>query len=58
MVYTSIYKSILGNITLASDEIGITGLCIEGTLGTILSIIGGAAVVCGVALLTVSNKTK
>lgn len=30
MVYTSIYKSILGNITLASDEIGITGLWFEG----------------------------
>ena len=30
MVYTSIYKSILGNITLASDEIGITGLWLEG----------------------------
>lgn len=30
MVYTSIYKSILGNITLASDEIGITDLWFEG----------------------------
>lgn len=30
MVYTSIYKSILGNITLAADEIGITGLWFEG----------------------------
>lgn len=45
-------------VTGSGAIIGITGLCIEGTLGTILSIIGGAAVVCGVALLTVSNKTK
>lgn len=45
-------------VTGGGAIIGITGLCIEGTLGTILSIIGGAVVVCGVALLTVSNKTK
>lgn len=45
-------------VTGSGAIIGITGLCIEGTLGTVLSIMGGAAVVCGVALLTVSNKTK
>lgn len=30
MVYTCIYESILGNIMLAADEIGITGLWFEG----------------------------
>lgn len=45
-------------VTGSGAIIGITGLCIEGTLGAILTVIGGAAVVCGVTLLAVSNKTK
>ncbi len=30
MIYTGIYKSRLGNILLASDEVGLTGLWFEG----------------------------
>lgn len=43
-------------VTGSGAVIGITGLFIEGTLGTVLAILGGAAVVCGVALMTVSKK--
>lgn len=57
--YKKSSKRTTGTIVTGSGAIiGITGLCIKGTLGTILSIIGGAAVVCGVALLVVSNKAK
>lgn len=45
-------------VTVSGAIIGITGLCIEGAFGTILTILGGSVVVCGVTLLTVSKKSK
>ena len=45
-------------ITGSGAIIGITGLCIEGTIGTVLSILGGVVAIGGVILLSVPNKTK
>ncbi len=45
-------------VTGSGAAIAITGLCLEGTIGTILSIAGGAVVIGGVLLLTVPCKKK
>ena len=44
-------------VTGSGAVIAITGLCIEGTIGTVLSILGGAVVIGGVILLSTSGKS-
>lgn len=45
-------------VTGSGAIIAITSLCVEGALGTVLSIIGGVVVIGGVILLTVPEKSK
>lgn len=48
-------------VTGSGAVIAITGLCVKGTLGTlgtVLSIVGGAVAIGGVVLLTVPKKTN
>ncbi len=45
-------------VTGSGAVIALTGLCIEGTIGTVLSILGGVVVIGGVILLSVTNQTK
>jgi len=45
-------------VTGSGAIIAITGFCFEGTIGTVLSILGGVVAIGGVILLSVPNKQK